>query len=127
MKIKWYTDPLFYGAMVLGFMAWILPHGSGKPPGIWKIVISALAEEIAFRGLILEWLGRLVQKVFGPISLANLLTSLLFVLSHLLYHPLPWAIATFFPSLIFGILWERYKTIIPCWACHCFYNLLFFY
>jgi membrane protease YdiL (CAAX protease family) len=34
--------------------------------------------------------------------------------------------AVFLPSLVYGILWDRYKSVLPCWIVHAAYNLAYF-
>ncbi len=124
--IAWYSDALFYVFLASGFVAWFLP----SPPvhlSIRFIFIRAFLEELVFRAILLEALGEFITYRMGFISLANILVSLVFSLAHLFYHSLIWSAAVFVPSIIFGILWERYRNIMPVWLCHAFYNVLFFY
>lgn len=124
----WFRDWRFFGVLSLGLLAWVLPE-----PALhivwWRLAVLALAEEIIFRGLLQRELlrvGFLKQKL-GPVSLANALASLVFAAAHLIAQPPLWALAVFFPSLVFGWLWDRYERIAPCWLAHFFYNLCFFY
>ena len=55
-----------------------------------------------------------------------LLASALFALSHLPTHTPLMAALTFFPSLTFGALWTRHRSLWLCAAVHFWYNLLFF-
>lgn len=87
-------------------------------------LIYPVLEELAFRGLLQEWLyrkrwGRLRT---GPVSVANWLTTALFVLAHFVHHPPAWAIAVAFPSLVFGYFRDRYQSIMPAITLHVFYN-----
>lgn len=91
------------------------------------VLIFPVLEEIVFRGLIQEQLAKYASsRRFGPISIANLFTSLLFVAAHLIYQPVIWALLVFFPSLLFGYTKERYASLWPPISLHVFYNLGFF-
>lgn len=92
-------------------------------------LVYPLIEELAFRGLLQEWL---YQKPWGarrsgPISRANWLTTLAFALVHLLYHEPLWAAAVVFPSLVFGYFRDRYQSIAPAIVLHVFYNAGYFW
>lgn len=80
-------------------------------------------EEIVFRGLIQELVRNTVSaRVFGPLSVANLLTSLLFTAAHFLSHPPLWAALVFFPSLVFGYFRDRHRSLLAPILLHVFYN-----
>ena len=124
----WFRDPWPFAALALGPLAWLLPA-----PGItiawWRLAVLALLEEILFRGLLQQNLRRwpLFKCLLGPLSPANVAASLVFVLAHLVAQPPAWALAVFFPSLVFGWIWDRHERILPCATVHFFYNLCFFY
>lgn len=124
----WIRDPLFYLLLGLGLIAWFLPAPYFTLP-LWWLALMALVEELIFRGLIQEGLNKLFRHRFwiGPISLANLVTSILFAGAHLFAQPVGWALATFFPSLAFGFVWDRHKSIWACFVLHLSYNLFFFH
>lgn len=96
---------------------------------LWRLGLLALAEEVAFRGLLQEWLrGRSVfGRSLGPLTLANFLASICFAASHLPAQSPHWAASVFFPSLIFGWIWDRHGCILPCALVHFGYNLFFFH
>jgi uncharacterized protein len=123
----WYLDARFYAVLALGPLAWLLPE-AGFRIVWWRLAYMALGEEILFRGLLHHGLLRMpfFGQSLGPLTLANIATSLVFVLAHFLAQPPIWALAVFFPSLIFGWLWDRYGQIVPCASVHLFYNLCFF-
>ena len=111
-----------------GFTAWLLP-APGTRIGLGWVFFAALAEEIAFRFGLQHVLERLFSRrvpSVGP-HLANLGASGVFALSHLVHHPPVWALVTFVPSLAFGWLWTRHRNLLPCWALHSLYNILYFY
>jgi len=92
------------------------------------VFIYPVLEELTFRGLLQ---GALLKIRFGRndlvgISFANLLTSLLFMLLHFLYHPILWALSVFIPSLIFGYFRDKYNSILPGTLLHIIYNAGYF-
>ena len=89
------------------------------------VLVFPVLEEIVFRGLILEWLGRFLPQRLGILSLANLLTSLVFAAMHLIYQSFFWSFLIVFPSLIFGLSKERYQTLWAPILLHSWYNLGF--
>ena len=128
MNLQAFYSPYFLGLTSLGLLAWLLPP-SPVHVGIISLVGYALVEEIVFRwGLQYMLEGQFSNRsIFLGISWANVLTSLCFALMHAMYHPPLWALGTFFPSLIFGWVWTRYQSILPCWAIHWVYNVFYFY
>jgi len=92
------------------------------------ILFYPIIEELAFRGVIQGYLSlHIPRHYFGAhLTVANLLTSLLFVAIHFVHHPPLWAIAVFVPSLIFGYFRERFGSVIPAIVLHAFYNGVYF-
>lgn len=88
------------------------------------IVFYPVVEELAFRGVIQEYIASKTTQytTFFYISVANLLTSLLFVAIHFVHHTPVWALLVFIPSLIFGYFKEQYEHIGPSIFLHMFYN-----
>lgn len=124
----WTGDVLFYVFISMGFISLLFPSPD-QAPKVWFLAIMAFAEELIFRAVIQESLNRLFRR--GPglfsVSLGNVLASMLFALVHLFTRPPFWAAAAFFPSLVFGIVWDRHKRLEACVFLHFFYNLLYFY
>ena len=89
------------------------------------IVFYPVIEELAFRGVIQEYIATKTKQYssFFYLTVANLLTSVLFVSIHFVHHPPFWAILVFIPSLIFGYFKEQYKYIVPSIFLHMFYNI----
>lgn len=80
-------------------------------------------EEVVFRGLIQELVQQTVSaRAFGPLSVANLLTSLLFTGLHFLTHTPLWAALVFFPSLVFGYFKDRHRSLRAPILLHVCYN-----
>jgi membrane protease YdiL (CAAX protease family) len=87
------------------------------------VLVYPVLEEIVFRGLIQELVHDYLSKAtLGPVSIANLLTSLLFTGMHFVYHPPLWAALVFFPSLVFGFFKDRTKGLTAPIVLHVFYN-----
>jgi len=129
----WWLVTLGGSAAALAFW-WLGPFSSAAVAlsSIWLwlgvVVWQPLIEELLFRGLIQ---GQLLHATWGPraaygISVANLLTSLLFVAAHWLHHAPLWALAVLPPSLIFGWLRERHQNTWSPFVTHAAYNLAFF-
>ena len=118
-------DPVFYGAFLLGGLAWVLPEQQVRIA--WHILLwKAVLEECVFRFGLQGWLTGFVWSRRFPlpgISWANVATSLLFVAVHVMHHPPLWAMAVFFPSLIFGWAFDRYNTICAPIVLHFSYNV----
>ena len=135
-----FGDHDFLFALFLGVMCWLggwlfAPQLFPELPNIDKgglllslIVWQPALEEMLFRGVIQGQLKEIhwARATWLGISYANLLTSTLFALSHLLYHTPLWAFAVFVPSLIFGHLRDRYGCIYPAMLVHIFYNAGYF-
>jgi len=104
---------------------WLLSDGKSL---FFLIFLYPLIEELAFRGVIQEYIDQNTKqrRLFLSLSIANLLTSILFALMHFVHHEPIWAILTFFPSLVFGYFKERYAQIAPSIVLHMFYNLCYF-
>lgn len=88
------------------------------------IVFYPIVEELAFRGVIQEVIDSKTKQYpsYLYISVANVLTSVLFVLMHFIHHTPLWAMLVFIPSLIFGYFKEQYNSILPSIFLHMFYN-----
>jgi CAAX protease family protein len=137
----WWRDMQFLLALAAAPLAWGLMI-VWMPPGAydlgwpvlhpWRFLtlaaVSPVLEETVFRGMIQGWMlewpwGR---KGLGTISLANLLTSLLFSALHAMAHTPLWAAAAVVPSLIFGYFRERRGGLASPIALHCLYNAGYF-
>ena len=132
----------FYGAALFAapiFCIFYIKVFSLQPPDpLWLfqdmysfgilVLFYPIIEELSFRGMIQEYLSHKVgdSKRIAGISLANILTSILFVLMHFIYHTPIWALLVFFPSLLFGYFKEHFSSVIPSILLHSFYNLVFF-
>lgn len=93
---------------------------------LWLAVGSPVLEEFAFRGLLQDELVRFLPHKKFPVSLGNLLTSLVFSLLHLLLYGSFWSLLVFFPSLVFGYFKDQYNSIKPSIGLHVLYNTMYF-
>ena len=117
--------PMFW----VGYAAFFQPANSRIAVGdllpfLSLIFLYPILEEVVFRGFLQgEFLAKdWFRKRILFLSYANLITSVLFVLFHLINYAPVWAIMVFFPSLIFGYFRERYHSIAPSILLHVYYN-----
>lgn len=128
-------DTLFYLALLAGPLFWLALYYLLAPdlrwdwplhqPGLFLMpaLVYPVLEEIAFRGLLQELVRDHISTAsIGPLTLANLLTSVLFAAAHLFYHAPLWAALVFFPSLVFGFFKERTGALTAPILLHAFYN-----
>ncbi len=134
-----YRSPIFLSALAMGAVVWfVLPFLVVVQPLPWRHIFSRpffvavlwqpAVEELLFRGCVQGWLsdhgwGR---QSFVGVSIANLLTSVAFSGAHIATHSLPWALSTLFPSLLFGVLRDRFGSVLPPLALHIMYNAGYF-
>ena len=129
-------DPQFYLAIIIGVVVvWGLSRilqSSVLPVQLqpWILfqflLFFPLLEELLFRGLVQGVIARRLPGKLGPLSRANISTSILFVLAHLLNHPPLWAAAVFIPSLVFGYFRDRYTHLLPSSLLHIIYNSTYY-
>lgn len=97
------------------------------PSMAYFLLLSPLWEEIAFRGVLLEWLGRRMRGGFhlwrANITYANITVASAFAATHLLSQPPLNAIAIVIPAVIFGMVYEKYGSIVLCVVVHMSYNI----
>lgn len=131
-----WRDGLWWLAVSAAVPAWFVltrmaPPRAVEPLGLTTLLLMVgwqpLIEELLFRGALQ---GRLLATTWGGrrrggVSIANVLTSSLFALAHLAYHPPLWALATFIPSLAFGSLRERHASVGPAVLLHGWYNAVY--
>ncbi|HSL06155.1 MAG TPA: JDVT-CTERM system glutamic-type intramembrane protease [Nitrospiraceae bacterium] len=134
-----YRSTIFLSGLAIGAVFWIvLPFLAVVQPLPWLRILSLpfllavlwqpIVEELLFRGClqgllsIREW----GQRSLVGISIANILTSVVFTGAHIATHSLPWALSTVFPSLLFGVLRDRSGSVVPSMALHIVYNAGYF-
>ena len=137
--ILW-RDRLFLAALLAGVVTWLLLYFLQQPIIQWNwplvrpwpflsvVLLYPIVEEIAFRGLVQELLRDYVsRRSLGPLTMANLLTSVLFAGLHFIYHAPLWAALVFFPSLVFGFFKDRTNHLLAPIILHVFYNAGYFW
>lgn len=134
-----HRDPAFLLCLASGLLFWIVLFVAFSPQPLpwerlWSLPFLSLTiwqpiiEELFFRGLIQGQLRRLERgrRSFIDISIANLLTSAMFVFAHLVSHSLAWSLLVLIPSLLFGLLRDRFESVYPSIVLHIFYNAGYF-
>ncbi len=130
-----YRDALFLSALMAGFLFWLV-FWLFVPvqPMVLSQVLSwsffsltlwqPLLEELLFRGFLQGQLYRPAwgRRGRGGVTVANVMTSFLFMLGHGWYHPSFWAMGVMAPSIVFGYFRDRYASVYPSMALHAFYN-----
>lgn len=89
------------------------------------LLLLGIAEELVFRGGLQAWLAQwpgLKARRFG-LSVANLLTSVVFSVAHLWAHPPLLALAVFPVSLLLGASFEQSGRLWLPAALHAWFNL----
>lgn len=131
---------MFYMAIAVALLYWlglyllepVQPDLGWPLREPWRFLYPALfypvMEELVFRGLIQDLAHRHLKPWrLGPLSHANILTSLLFTALHFINHPPLWATAVLLPSLLFGFFKDRSGTLAAPILLHAFYNSGYFW
>lgn len=134
-----HRDSVFLLLLALGPMVWLammrfsvfqpLPWHAIWPPVFLSVALwQPLFEELLFRGAIQ---GQVLQTSWGQktwlgLSMANLIVSLLFALTHLVSHSISWSFLVLVPSLCFGFARDRFGSVYPAIVLHAFYNAGYF-
>ncbi len=128
-------DRLFILALVGGAtLAWIVGGIAQARDAVSWLTLASLVvwqpvvEELLFRGVLQGMLRRtgLGLRSCRGLSMANLITSLAFVLVHFVNQPMAWAMAVFAPSLVFGYFRDKSGSVLPPLVLHVIYNGAFF-
>ncbi len=140
LQPRFWRDPLFFVAIAAALVYWLgLYLLTRQAPDLgwplrepWRFVYPALlyplVEELVFRGLIQDLAHRHLRPwSLGPLTHANLLTSLLFTALHFFSHPPLWAAAVLAPSLVFGFFKDRSGRLAAPIILHAFYNSGYFW
>ncbi len=87
-------------------------------------VIYPVLEEIVFRGALQGWLRKQEWTLhdWRGFTLANVITSTAFAISHLFRNTVGMSIAVFAPGMVFGFFRDRYNHLHTPIALHIFYN-----
>lgn len=132
----WRPDAHLALALLAAVPVWLaLAQWAGPqmrvPLGLWAwaslVAVQPLLEELVFRGVLQGQALALLSKAgqprrLGPVTQANALVTVAFVLLHLRAQPLAWALAVAGPSLVLGHLRERFASVWPAVLVHAVYN-----
>jgi uncharacterized protein len=137
-----WRDGQFGAAIVAAFFFWGILLWWNSPVALdlaWPLhapltfLLAALAypaaEELVFRGALQSTLFRQPwgSRSLGPVTLANLITSMAFAGFHFFYHAPLWAALVMLPALIFGYFRDKYQRVLPAVILHVFYNTGYFW
>jgi membrane protease YdiL (CAAX protease family) len=129
-----YHDYRFYIVLLAAaFVLWLahdlLPHYTHRIEFHWKLWLSLIIwqpviEEILFRGILQ---GQLIKTSWGRrswlnISAANIVTSIAFVIIHLVNNPPLFSISVIVPSLLFGYFRDKCNSVYPAILLHIAFN-----
>ena len=121
-----FAAPVFWAA--LWFYAMPRPEWGWPLTAPAQFLLLAVAypvlEELVFRGALQGWLRSFGWGRAGrwQVTAANLVSSTVFSLTHLLINPVYLSVAVFVPSLIFGYFRDRYDRLHASIVLHVFYN-----
>ncbi len=99
-----------YVVVCYGFKGYVVENSHLAELIMFYLIYTAIPEEIFFRGFMYASIEN--EFIFWKFSKANLVTSFLFALAHVLIYYNPAMFKTFFPSLVFGFLYERTGSVI---------------
>ncbi|MBT8399096.1 MAG: JDVT-CTERM system CAAX-type protease [Rhodothermia bacterium] len=133
-----FRDPVFALAALAGPAVWFLlsllyPTAAdlswpfAQPQKfLLAVVVYPVAEELVFRGLLQGSLlrTRWGRNKIGPLTIANIVTSIIFASAHLLRTVPAWAAMIIVPSLVFGFFRERHG-VHAAISLHVLYNFGF--
>ncbi|GAB3670399.1 hypothetical protein GCM10028792_01000 [Salinisphaera aquimarina] len=130
-----WADPLYLAALAaalpaVAIIAGITPlqlalHWPGWTPIVLLILVTPVLEEIVFRAGLQDALATRGSYRLAGLTLANVLTALMFCLVHLFRHAPAWALATIVPALVFGWAYERHPRLVAPILLHALYNLAY--
>jgi len=112
----WFVFRGFYGSFYIPPAGEILSF----------LLLAPVAEELFFRGILQDGL---IEKVKGSVvsfTYANILTSVIFAAVHIPFWGFAHSALVFFPSLAFGLLYDRTGNLIFPMFLHAIYNLNIF-
>ena len=137
---RFWRDPMFFAAVCAALVYWLILFlvTHTRPDLGWPLrapleflypaLLYPVIEELVFRGFVQDQLHqRLKPWRLGPLSHANILTSVLFTALHFINHPPLWAAAVLFPSLVFGLFKDRSGGLAAPIILHVFYNSGYFW
>ncbi|WP_168215629.1 JDVT-CTERM system glutamic-type intramembrane protease MrtJ [Marinobacter confluentis] len=128
----WQFQAVMGAAIPVGFLwvAWIRPDAAALGAGVTTllafVVVFPLLEEFVFRGMIQRWLlnKSIGKRRYGPITLANLVTTVLFAIAHLPRGGLLLGSGVIVPSVCLGYFFERHQRLVSPIMMHMAFNLI---
>ena len=132
---KCYRESKFVIALLVGaFIVWLLHDHIPvfKTQHVFSIgllfslvIWQPFIEEILFRGVIQGQLikHKWAQQNLAGITLANVATSILFVILHLITVTNAWSLLVIVPSIVFGYMRDNSNSVYPSIFLHIAYNL----
>ena len=140
IEARYWQDPLFFAALAAALLYWLTLYLITQPAVdagwpfreplrfLYPALLYPIVEEWIFRGFVQEFVHRHLQAWrLGPLSHANILTSLLFTALHFINHAPLAAAMVFIPSLLFGFFKDRSGQLAAPVALHIFYNSGYFW
>lgn len=142
MLLKMWRDGQFWAAIAAAPFFWLILLWWNSPvaldmawpfhaPLVFLLVVFVypVVEELVFRGALQGILLRQPwgSSSLGPVTMANLITSLAFAGFHFFYHAPLWAALVLLPALIFGYFRDKYQRVLPAIVLHVFYNTGYFW
>jgi hypothetical protein len=140
LQPRFWRDTLFYAALGAALVYWLGLYLATRPQTafdwplhapllfLYPALVYPVAEELVFRGLVQDLAHRHLKPWrLGPLTHANILTSVLFTALHFINHPPLWAAAVFIPSLLFGFFKDRSGALGAPVFLHVFYNSGYFW
>jgi hypothetical protein len=137
---RYWRDALFYAAIAAALAYWLALLLVTRPQPdlnwplreplvfIYPALLYPVVEELVFRGLLQDLAHRYLKAWrLGPLTHANILTSLVFTALHFIHHPPLWAAAVLAPSLLFGFFKDRSGGLAAPILLHVFYNSGYFW
>lgn len=103
-----------------------------KNTSIYNILLflfaSPFLEEFIFRGIVQKNIQKYIKcTFFSYISLANIITSIIFAFAHLITGcNIYVTILLIIPSLYMGLLYDEYKSIKQPFTAHSIFNIIIF-
>ena len=105
-----------------------VPAMGGTLPVLFaELVVAPVLEEMAFQGALQDWLAdqAWARPAWAGLSVANVLTSMVFALFHLAGHATALALLTVFPSLLLGKTRDNSGSLAACAGLHAWFNLCY--
>lgn len=125
-----HSDVLLLAGLAAAGFLWFalrLVWGSISVPPLTDILVylllAPLAEELFFRGVLQDFFRKRIKSHIFVISMANVITSLIFGIYHIPFWGTAHALLVVIPSLAFGLLYDRTERLTYPIILHMVYNL----